>query len=375
MRKLLDRRLGLLSTGCLAVLVVISVLLPAVSGNGVSRDARYDSYLDRSFSDLGEMCSDFCSKQEEWIQLVPPGMPYLVQGAGIQCFKESQFPKEFVRGLVAVQHEGYETYPVVVFEDYETRDYVFVNAKEEEFYSVAAPDDYDPLWLLYRKLPNIDWEELSRDEVAELIQQYDPVRVAVRYELITKKDLATHLEQISQPPEEDPPGPIIMRAYEGPPVTNIQFTSIEELSNGVIELTIAYPNGFTNSLDIFSCDTGTGLMDFWWDLQGTTNINASTNWIEWTDTDATNANGSIRFYVAANADINAVTDPDDDGLTWGREKYMYHTCPTNDDTDADGYDDYEEVITYKTDPNNNDTSCPSITIDLPTNNFERTWMP
>ena len=85
--------------------------------------------------------------------------------------------------------------------------------------------------------------------------------------------------------------------------------------------------------------------------------------------------GGARFYAAANADLTDDTDPDDDDLPWGREQFLYLTCPTNSDTDGDGLDDYQECVTDNTDPNNDDTNPPTAAIDLPTNNTERIWLP
>jgi hypothetical protein len=112
-------------------------------------------------------------------------------------------------------------------------------------------------------------------------------------------------------------------------------------------------------------------VDPWWDLVATTNVNSSTNWIEWLDTSPP----ELRFYAAGNADTNAETDPDGDGLTWAREMFMYHTSPTNSDSDNDGLNDYEEVINRRTDPNNSDTNLPTVSILFPSNGSEKVWLP
>lgn len=134
--------------------------------------------------------------------------------------------------------------------------------------------------------------------------------------------------------------------------------------------------GYSNDLDIFTVDGGSGVLDFWWDLAANTNVSTSTNFITWIDTDAVNAIGGIRFYAASNADTNSPgVDEDSDSLSWGREHFMYHTSPTNSDSDGDGYSDYEEVINMNTDPNNDNTNIPAISIDSPINDTERISLP
>ena len=154
-----------------------------------------------------------------------------------------------------------------------------------------------------------------------------------------------------------------MMRYSGPPVTNIQFTAIETKTNGML-LTLAYPNGFTNRVDIFTC---TDLVGAWWDLAATVNVNTSTNWIEWLDTSPP----GLRFYAAGNADVDA----DHDNLPDDREKFMYHTSATTNDTDHDGLTDSNEVFNLHTDPNNSDTNPPTVWIVFPSNNYAKVWLP
>ena len=54
---------------------------------------------------------------------------------------------------------------------------------------------------------------------------------------------------------------------------------------------------------------------------------------------------------------------------------MYHSSPTNTDTDGDGLSDSNEVVNLNTDPCNSDTTKPSAVISYPTNNFTWVWMP
>ncbi|MDI6774369.1 MAG: hypothetical protein QME60_03095 [Verrucomicrobiota bacterium] len=80
-----------------------------------------------------------------------------------------------------------------------------------------------------------------------------------------------------------------------------------------IYLELSYPTSFTNQIDIFSVDGGMGLSASRWSLRLTTNISTSTNYVCWTDSMPSHA--QVRFYAAANADLTAESDPDEDDLT------------------------------------------------------------
>ena len=115
-------------------------------------------------------------------------------------------------------------------------------------------------------------------------------------------------------------GGFVTMSYSGPPVTkHSRFTAVER-TNGV-GVTVAYPAGFTNRLDVFN---SSDLIESWWDLAVTTNVSPSTNWIEWTDASVTTSWVVVRLY-AADADL----DSDGDGFTDAREIFMYHTDPNN----------------------------------------------
>lgn len=333
----------------------------------------YKNYLTSGIYTDAELVDRFDELQAQWLPLVPPHLECLRQHAGITYFEPTGFPKRFLNGLRGITIAGGAVvYPVLIREDIRTRNRIFRNIDGKEIGRADPPEDYDPHWYLLEIHPDIYQRSRSMEEITTLEAMHDPSRLELRYDLILEEDLITYIiHQSVQPP------PIIMMkaSYEGGSVTNIILVDLDRESDGRVSIAIAYPDDFTNNLDIFSIDSGSGMLDFWWDLRITTNINTATNWIEWTDTDATNATGRARFYVIGNADINIDTDPDGDGLTWAREKYLYHTSPTNSDTDTDGYDDYEEVITYRTDPNNDDTTIPTTTISTPEDGWQKVVVP
>lgn len=244
------------------------------------------------------------------------------------------------------------------------------NSEGVEIAAMKPELGYDP-WRLLREC-HPDWESGAYTaEERELLEEcYDPARIQAVFTLLSaeyaeKYAAALAEERAARLAEFG--GGASLKSYSGPPVTNLQFTAVEAQTNGML-LTLAYPDDFTNRVDFF---TSTNLVDFWWNLAATTNVNASTNWIEWLD----GSPPDLRFYAAGNADTNSDTDPDGDGLTWAREMFLYHTSPTNYDTDSDGLSDYTEVILLRTDPCNSDTNKPVVAFVFPTNGAERVWLP
>lgn len=121
--------------------------------------------------------------------------------------------------------------------------------------------------------------------------------------------------------------------------SDLNFGSSSLVSEaGRIRVAVSYPTGYTNRVDLFVCSD---LVKGDWRPALTTNADLSAHRTEWTDPGS--SPGSNQFYAAGNADVTPATDPDGDGLPWGRELYLYHTSPTDSDSDADGMSDGWEV--------------------------------
>ena len=279
--------------------------------------------------DLNDLISDFERNQFQWMPVAPPGIDFFgwTQGteANPMLFNPAKFPEGFVSGLVPVDCGGYVIYPVTVLEDMTTREIVFVNVEGKEIAAVPPPSHYDPRWTVLLLYPNLYSSGMGDEQVEFMTQMYDQARLAIHYDLILANDLAKYhvVQDTEAKARKDKGGDvIIMKAWTGGSVTNIRFTAVEKLTNGM-RLTIAYPDTYTNKLDIFSCSNLVG--EVWWNLSATTNVNLTTNWIEWTDTSATGAVPTVRFYAAGNGDY----DQDGDSIPDAREFYMYRTDPAN----------------------------------------------
>ena len=364
-----------------SALAVSAVLSALVAFAALGEDTGFEPAFDHDMyagmmatgvSDPGDLIDDYELQQFEYLFIAPPAAEPWIQGGGIRPFDPEGFPDDFVSGLVPVVQDGVTNYPVYVVEDPDTRERVFANANLEEIGAVDPPEDYAPTWFVDCRYPDLHERGWDEEYIEFITQCYDPSRVIIRYRLMTEAEVIKYVWRASIGAALSAlteGGGMAMVSWEGGSVTNIQFVDIEAVSNGVM-VTIAYPEGFTNELAIFTCPD---LLGFWFDWAATTNVSATTNWIQWLDTDATNA--GARFYAAGNATSNGVTDPDSDALLWAWEQYVYHTCPTNSDTDGDGLSDYAEVIELDTDPNNDDTNKPAVQIIFPPNGYRWVWVP
>jgi len=321
---------------------------------------------------LADLAKRFRAEQERYLWISPPLAAFtLRQECGLVVFDAKAFPAEFTRQLVGEMKHDCPLYPLTMTEDPVTREIIFMNSDKREVACIKPEADYNPYWLLEWRYPELYSGLYSAREIRELKAAYDPGRIQITVTLLP----ADYLEQYAAGVAADEARQValtptgrnaVMMRYEGPSVDELQWVGIERQTNGIL-LTLAYPDAFTNRVDVFTC---ADLVSSWWDLAlDATNVNTSTHWIEWVDTAAVSQ--SPRFYAAGNADL----DSDGDGLADARERFMYHTSPTNSDSDTDGLGDYFEIMTLNTDPNNTKTNKPLVNISYPANESRKVWIP
>jgi len=337
-----------------------------------------DSLNRNSVDGTTPLVDKFFAEQRMWLYLTPPdGNFVLEQSGGLVVFDPAKFPKSFSDGLVGSLEKECPVYPLTLIEDPARSVVSFRNADGKEIYAVKTTADHDPYWLLHEQYTDLYSGRFSQVMIDELVKAYSPSRVHLTIKLlplafVDQYAAAVAAEQLAAPKAAASKSAALsfggfspMMMYQGPAVTNLQFVAIEKMTNGM-KLTLAYPSGFTNNVDFFTCSN---LIGFWWNLAATTNVSFSDNWIEWTDTNA--AAQTLRFYAAG----DALQDTDEDGLADAREKYLYHTFATTNDTDGDGLSDYYEIITINTDPNNAKTNKPVASISYPANESRKVWIP
>jgi predicted outer membrane repeat protein len=284
------------------------------------------------------------SAQSAFIVITPPGNEYpLHQPVGMMSFDTKGFPDEFLKALVYDIEFGCPVYTLTIQEDHKTRDIVIYNANDEAILTLYQ-EGYDPRWLVELLKPDTYDAKYSADYRSYIESWLDPARVEIEVKLILSDYIKTYAENSiatledalqSLSAKSKGGGGVIMAMRSPAAETNIVIQDMYRLTNG-IKLEIGYPDDFTNRLDIFTC---TNLVPFWWSLTASNLSTMGTNTITWTDTDT---NPVIRFYAIGNADL----DSDFDGLKDAREKYLYHSDPTNRDSDGDGLvDGYSGVVT------------------------------
>ncbi|MFU8781213.1 MAG: hypothetical protein ACNA71_09360 [Kiritimatiellia bacterium] len=299
---------------------------------------------------LDELALMFQDQQRHYLIISPPDPDFILfQSGGQQTLLDFKaFPQPFLDGLAGTTTaDGLRRFPIWLYEDADSRgrEIVIENIEGKEIARIPRERGYSPDWYVRERYPLLD--TYSRAYRDWLLAAYDPSRVSVRYDLIVGEDdvvqyvWAQSIEAARQAEKEDT-SMMLRSGWDGGAVSNFQFVAVNVMTNGAIELTIAWPESglSTNTIDIFAC---TDLIAMDWEIVLTTNVNLSTNSFTWVDQDA--PSHQRRFY-----DVWTHHDSDGDGLTDGREKRMYGTDPYNWDTDGDGVSDYDEIYVYGTDP-------------------------
>lgn len=326
----------------LAVLIVTAIAYAA--------DKFIDARQDALIEDLKANCADgpqslvdrLRQAQAQFAIITPPGLDHpLHQPFGTLAFDPKAFPEGFIKGLVYDLEADCPVYTLTVQEDPKTRQIHFYNGEDVHIYTLDPDKDYDSRWLAWLLRPGIYDAMTPAQERTEIEDWLDPARVEIELKLIPADYIETYAANTiaslsdalqSLGARSSGGGMMLMRLPAAD--SNIVFQAITRVTNGM-SLEIGYPTDFTNRLEIFA---STDLVASVWTLAATNLSTAGTNTIWWTDTDT---NQAIRFYAAGNADV----DNDSDGLTDAREKYLYHTSMTNNDSDGDGLvDGYSGVV-------------------------------
>ncbi|MBU1693691.1 MAG: thrombospondin type 3 repeat-containing protein [Verrucomicrobia bacterium] len=166
------------------------------------------------------------------------------------------------------------------------------------------------------------WRELSKRRLAW--------QVTLKASELAEKEADSGLSA-----ESASPGSGMMLLFEEE-WTNHLWLSVYGPSDGLTNVIVAVhiPEEFTNRVEIFSI---TNLLGFPWSLAVTNLSAAGTNSVSWVEPELENLEKS--YYIAGNADL----DSDEDGLADAREKFMYGTDPSEEDTDGDEMSDGLEV--------------------------------
>jgi uncharacterized protein (DUF2141 family) len=294
-------------------------------------ETEYQAIMAEEAAEVGVLQTRF--EEQRWLSLplLPPGPEVAITlplGGRVVPFDWKRFPTEFVARLEGRWENSVPVYDLTLAEDPLTHDTLFYNAAGEPILRLPALPWSDPtdleaaLAALYGVIPG------SIDASLQDARLWDPSRLLARLTLIRPEDVEYYLYAEARVRDYA----ISMEASASPPVmmlmggsSDLYFSAVQRATNG-IKLSISLPIGFTNRVDIFA---STNLVSFDWSVLAGTLSTTGGSPLVWTDTPYPSA---LRFYAAGDAD----TDSDLDGLTDAREFFIYHTNPTNVDTDADG---------------------------------------
>ena len=301
------------------------------------------AYRQSALFSVEELVAEYEFDQLMYLPIIPPGPPdplHVGRNRSMMIHPKS-FPDWFINGLVpvtrSIEGRSYVAYPVWIQEDAKTRDRVVYAADDAVIGRMAPPEDYDPFWLLNDGLGGL----LSAQDsaYAEWMKAvFDPARIIGHFDLVTEEAVMVIAAAAATPTG---PGSGMAMMMSGEDASNLCFIACEPYdTNGAVEVTLAWPEDFTNNVSIITC---TNLPATNWSLLMTTNLPTSTNTLTFVDTNS--CSSSQQFYHAYNADVNASTDPDGDGVTTGEERFLLETDPEDEHDPANikgtlGYDTY-----------------------------------
>jgi len=277
----------------------------------------------------------FTDQQSIYLPINPPFPDFILHQhgfPGVVPFNPTNLPVEMVKGLLAEYENSVPVYTVWMVEDFLSRDTIFLNSHGVEVYRLSSPPSYDPFSYIKSMKSDLYSGKYSASAIQTILRIHDPARIRIYAKLIDEKDVepylyvAAVLAQQAQENEDEGGGQMMM--MEGGS-EEIAFSSMKPTNS--IAFTLSLPDGFTNQVDIFTCND---LFPETWTFAVKNLPNPGTNALHWTDTNLWLKTGlPLRFYAAGDA---------------------------NFDSDGDGYADAREIMVYKTDPANSNSRPYSV---------------
>ncbi len=240
---------------------------------------------------------------------------------------------------------------------------IYEDMAKEELVVLSAPEKEGGEWreeIVYTapKCSELKkGEDYERYLIRELSQRRIVWQVTLKSKSAAEKE-AAEAEAAQKEAQEKDGGGGEMRTMMGmEEASNHLWLAIDTAAQGLgpdeIRLTVHWPEGFTNRLEIYSFDpsetNGFNGLGNVWQLAATNLTTEGESELTWTDEGQMGrvsvADCTSRFYAVGNVDL----DTDSDGINDSRELFVIKTSPSNADTDGDGIDDGVEVQ-YGTDP-------------------------
>ena len=302
-------------------------------------NALYADYLGSAVESVPDLISTFESRQLSILPILLPDPDFIhLEDGGLLPFDPAAFPPRLVRRLIPVDEHGIIVYPVTIMEVPDSGERQILNAAGEVIAEIRAPRDYDPLWYVRLRFPDLD--ALDAETAAWRVALYDPSRIMVRFRLITEDELirkvmAESLAATQTLPIASPLLTPMALSYPGDTGSGLAFDALSVQTNGTVDVSLSWPSGTlaSDGLDIFS---STNLLEAQWQILLTTNVNNASGSFAFNAPSA--GSGGMRF-------LDAWThyDGDGDALYDGREVRLYGTDRFDADSDGDGMPDGWEL--------------------------------
>ena len=313
--------------------------------------AQTDRAFERELDGIGDLDDWFRDQQATFLPLFPPSdYPFLQTGwPDVLPFDPRDFPLDCRGGLYGDVEFGVPVYEIFLVEDTGTREFVVYNKYWEEVCSVAAPADYDARAFVRDRMPDLYTGSYTSDEVAFWQYVYDPSRIQISVRLVpdlfydvylASKAEAAALSSLSSG------GIMMMSSSGGDSNLHVHISMVSTGGHDLAEITVHLPPGFTNGVDLFTCDD-LGEAGSTWTLAATNLATTDVSTVVWTNSAMTNRD--YRVYTAGDSQA----DTDGDNLVDAHETLLYGTDPEDADSDDDGLDDDEE-LSEETDPHDPD---------------------
>ena len=356
-----------------AVLVSGSILALAQvleNDDALYDEDRYDAIMDAQVESMADIAEWARFQVADFIRIAPGDLRLTQPGTdALLPFEAQDLPANFLSQLAGEWESSVPVFPIEIAQDFTTGVWTVWNAEGAPIAQVQPAGGVSPRTAFLAGRPDFFSARYTDEQRAELLVEADVSRIHMRTKLIEATNVVHYLYAEQQVAEYAAQQAELNGQFEmlmgGGSVTELVITAQSLTETGSIAVTVSYPDDFTNRVDIF-CSAA--LMSYhWWIAvtnRPTTNDVGSFTWYD------TAPDAELRFYTAANADI----DSDGDGLNDNRERMVYHSNPSVTDSDGDGMSDGYE-FDHRFDPMNNDTNPPATTIVSPAHGETMVVMP
>ena len=283
--------------------------------------------LEHTLFDLEDLYRLARETRRLYAPLIPPGRSIILRQAPHPYpvpLDWEYFPGTFRQSLESRRGDVYSVpvYRLRLVEDRATRQLLVYGEDNALIQRINSPDEYDPFDWLRARYPGAFSSRYASPLLESLLAQYDPARVETLLELIPADAMIQYLYVMARVKgyardlSEQAGGGL--RGMRMDPTEGVRFSAIVAGTNGV-QLTLAWPQAFTNRLDLYHA-TDLVEQDWRW-LDGPLST-AGTTVLSWAGSPGP---AGLNFHVLGNHDL----DSDGDGFSDAFERLALKSDPAD----------------------------------------------